>query len=144
LAIASGVALAVAAVSGAAAFDRSFWHRQAFLGFWEGVDPLDGSVVQSSISDVENDGVIEIYQREGFFTSCYNGTTNTLGRGLFIGTGTVVSKGVLETVLDRICVDDDGTQVPQDPIERRYLLESKGKVLRLEFTHELLLHRISE
>jgi hypothetical protein len=142
--LASAVTLGTVATSDAAVFEPSFRHLQAFLGFWEGVDPLDGSIVQSSISDVENDGVIEIYQREGFFTICYNGTTNTKGHGIFIGTGSLVSKRVMEVDLERICVNDDGTSEDPVPFTRNYVLKSRGKVLKLEFTHEVLLHRTSK
>lgn len=77
-----------------------------FIGFWEGIDPLDGSTVQLSISDNDRDGVFDIIFREGFFTSCFT-AQNTKGRGVIIGTGTLVEPGVIEVVADQTCFDDD-------------------------------------
>ncbi|MEJ8571646.1 hypothetical protein [Microbaculum marinum] len=142
--LAAAVTFSGAFVPDAAASEASLRHRQAFLGFWEGVDALDGSIVQSSISDVDNDGVIEVFQREGFFTICYNGTTNTQGRGIFIGTGSLVKKRVMKVDLERICVNDDATTEDPVPFTRKYVLRADGEVLQLKFTHELLLHRTSK
>lgn len=138
--LASAATVATASRSDAAGIDPDV---QPFLGFWEGVDPLDGSVVQSSITDIDKDGVIEVYQREGFFSVCYNGTTNTKGGGLFEGTGTVTKRRVMVVDLQRICVNDDGSTEPPVPLTRKYLLRSKGEVLHLKFTHEILLHKTS-
>ncbi len=78
---------------------------QFFIGFWEGVDPLDGSTVQMSITDDDQDGVFDFIYREGFFTSCFT-AQNTKGRGVVIGTGILVEKGVMEVVADQTCFDD--------------------------------------
>jgi hypothetical protein len=77
-----------------------------FIGFWEGIDPLDGSTVQLSISDNDRDGVFDYIFREGFFTSCFT-AQNTKGRGVVIGTGTLVEPGVIEVVADQTCFDDE-------------------------------------
>ena len=77
-----------------------------FIGFWEGIDPLDGSTVQSSISDNDRDGVFDIIDRESFFTTCFT-AQNTKGRGVLIGTGTLVEQGVIEFVAELTCFDDD-------------------------------------
>ncbi len=77
-----------------------------FIGFWEGIDPLDGSTVQLSISDNDRDGVFDIISREGFYTICFT-AQNTKGRGVVIGTGTLVEQGVIEVVADRTCFDDE-------------------------------------
>ncbi len=77
-----------------------------FIGFWEGIDPLDGSTVQLSISDNDRDGVFDYIFCEGFFTSCFT-AQNTKGRGVVIGTGTLVEPGVIEVVADQTCFDDE-------------------------------------
>lgn len=73
-----------------------------FIGFWEGVDPLDGSSVQVSISDNDRDGVFDIIWRESFFTLCDG------ERGIVTGTGTV-EDGILRANLVRTCVTTDET-----------------------------------
>jgi len=65
--------------------------NQFFTGLWEGVDPLDGSGVQVSISDLDRDGEFDIIWRETFFTLCDG------GRGIVTGTGTVGEDGILRT-----------------------------------------------
>ena len=78
---------------------------QFLIGFSEGIDPLDGSTVQMSITDDDQDGVFDFIYREGFFTSCFT-AQNTKGRGVVIGTGILVEKGVMEVVADQTCFDD--------------------------------------
>ncbi len=77
-----------------------------FIGFWEGIDPLDGSTAQLSIIDNDRDGVFDIISREGFFTTCFT-AQNTKGRGVVIGTGTLVEQGMIEFVAELTCFDDD-------------------------------------
>ena len=78
---------------------------QFFIGFWEGIDPLDGSTVQMSITDDDQDGAFDFIYRESFFTSCFT-AQNTKGRGVLTGTGILVEKGVMEVVADQTCFDD--------------------------------------
>ena len=81
-----------------------------FIGFWEGIDPLDGSTVQLSISDNDQDGMFDFIYRESFFTTCFT-AQNTKGRGVLTGTASVVEQGAIEGVADQICKNDDNTEV---------------------------------
>jgi hypothetical protein len=142
------LALASTAFPGnAAAFDVNARHRQVFLGFWEGVDPLDGSTAQASISDIEGDGVLELSQREGFFTACFLlGSNHSLGRGLVTGTGTIVARGLFEVELSFTCIDDDNNLGTPLLETLQYRLESRGRILvvpGLDSAPDILLHRIS-
>jgi hypothetical protein len=124
-------------------------HVQEFLGLWEGVDPLDGSTVEVSLTDVEGDGVLELTQREGFFSACFDqGAEYTQGRGVVVGTGTTPSKGVLELDSVLICITDDNvsTELPGDDVTE-YTLQQRGEILRLpDFGNAppVLLHRIAK
>ena len=60
-----------------------------FIGLWEGIDPVDGSNVRVSISNIDRDGVFEIVWSETFFTLC-DGEP-----GVVTGTGTVGEDGIL-------------------------------------------------
>ena len=122
---------------------------QDFIGLWEGVDPLDGSSVQLSLSDVEGDGVLELTQSESFWSVCFDlGAAYSQGRGVVVGTGTVGNKGVLDVESQLVCIDDENNANPlpdDEPIQ--YTLHAHGSILRLpEFDEApaVLLHRISE
>jgi hypothetical protein len=121
-----------------------FWAR-AFLGFWEGVDPLDGSTAQVSISDIGGDGVLEIVIGESFWTLCFElGDNFSLGRGLSSGQGTVVSNGVLEVEERLTCISDDNNLEPPLPLfTSQYTLESQGRILVVPQgdNPDILLHR---
>ena len=116
-ALALVIAFAIAALPvTATALDDDVFTR-AFLGFWEGVDPLDGSTAQVSISDIGGDGVLEIVVGESFWTLCFElGDNFSLGRGLSSGQGTVVSNGVLEVEETLTCISDDNTLEPPLPL----------------------------
>jgi hypothetical protein len=141
------VALVMLPVS-ASALELLTWYRDGFLGLWRGVDPLDGSDVEVSITDIERDGALEISQREGFFTSCANlGSNYSLGRGKVVGTGTVLSKTELEVTTTFICINDLGVPDTTPPAGTViYTLESHGKILSLPPFGQspgILLHRIA-
>jgi hypothetical protein len=99
-----------------------------FIGFWEGIDPLDGSTVQLSITDNDQDGVFDYIYRESFLSACFT-AQNTLGRGYLIGTATVVEQGVIEILADSVCVNDDNSK--EDPVELtfRHSAAPKGDIL---------------
>src|SRR5262245_28409872 len=62
----------------------------AYLGLWEGVDALDGSLVRVSLTDVNDDGIIELTQTESFYSFCHSmGAQFSLGHGVEVGTATV-------------------------------------------------------
>ena len=114
----------------ATALDDDGRQSQGFLGFWEGVDPLDGSTVQVSISDIEGDGILELVNGESFWTVCFQlGDNYSLGRGLVTGQGRVVSKGVLEVESSLTCIDDDNNLATPSLGTFQYTLESNGRIL---------------
>ena len=142
-ALALVIAFAIAALPvTATAFDDD---ARAFLGFWEGVDPLDGSTAQLSISDIGGDGVLEIVVGESFWTLCFElGDNFSLGRGLSSGQGTVVSNGVLEVEERLTCISDDNNLEPPLPLfTSQYTLESQGRILIVPQgdNPDILLHR---
>jgi hypothetical protein len=69
---------------------RGFAERP-FLGLWEGVDVNDGSKRTVSITDRDQDGIVEVSSRDTFWTLCDG------DRGLERATGGVRPDGVLET-----------------------------------------------
>lgn len=69
-----------------------------FIGLWEGVDPLDGSSVQISISDIDRNGVIDVIWYETFFGLCDS------ERGVVTGAGTVGDDGILRTNEELTCL----------------------------------------
>lgn len=122
--------------------------RHAFLGLWEGINPLDGSTVQLSITDVEGDGVLDFVQREGFFTLCFQlGNNHSLGRGVITGHGTVVSGGVFDVEFSFTCIGDDTEPATLREGTFQYFLESRGRILLVpgvtSDTPDILLHRIA-
>jgi len=119
-----------------------------FLGLWEGVDSLDGSPVRLSLSDINDDGIIEHTLSEGFYTVCQaEGANFSLGRGVVVGTATVVkTKDALETDTQLICIDDDGGAHPRPSAKLDYRLRSRGRNLVLpEFPDApaIPLHRVA-
>jgi hypothetical protein len=118
-----------------------------FLGFWEGVDPLDGSPVRMSVSDIDDDDVLELTQQEDFWTFCFNlGPTYSQGQGVVTGTATVASKDVLNTVTELICIDDNNVSTSQGVAPVQYTLRSRERVLVLpafEDAPAIVLHRVA-
>jgi hypothetical protein len=119
---------------------------RSFLGLWEGVDPLDGSTVYASITDIDRDGILEMAQGESFFTFCAQLDANhSFGRGMISGEGKV-QRGVYKVVTSFTCIDDDGK--PGEPLVGPfdYTLEEGGKLLRVpgdgDTIPDVLLHRI--
>ena len=120
------------------AHNQNAANGQFFIGFWQGIDPLDGSTVQLSIADNDQDGVFDFLLRESFFTLCFTGE-NTLGRGFFIGTAIVVERGVIEAVVDLICVNDDNSKEDPEGFILRPRAAPKGDILIFP---EVILHRM--
>jgi hypothetical protein len=69
--------------------DGAFAGTRLFVGFWLGIDPIDGSVARLSIT-CDRDGVCEILVAETAFTVC-GGSAD----GLVRATG-VIEAGVLQ------------------------------------------------
>lgn len=122
-------------------------HVDDFLGLWTGIDPLDGSPVRLSLSDIDGDGVLAHTMQEDFFTFCFNlGPTYSRGRGVVNGTATVSSKHVLDVVSELICFDDNNDPAPQGVAKNQYTLRSRDRVLVLpEFDHSpaMVLHHVA-
>jgi hypothetical protein len=147
LVLAIGVSVLTAAAAAAAfASPKPPWERD-FVGLWEGVDALDGSTVQVSLSDIEGDGVLELRQREGFYTVCFKeGPGFSQGRGFITGSGIVTTKGVLDLETSLFCVDDDNVVKLLVKEDVQYTLRSEGQVLQLpqfDDNPRVVLHRTS-
>lgn len=101
---------------GLAALTPALAHAAAkgrfFTGFWEGIDPVDGSTVQMSLANLDNSGSLDFIYREGFFTYCYS-QNDTQGRGYAMGTATVVGKNKISINATCICVLDNNSQNSQ-------------------------------
>jgi hypothetical protein len=124
--------LSASAVAAGAGPDPGQKDAKDFLGLWQGVDPLDGSPVRLSLSDIDDDGVMELTMQEDFYTTCFNlGPTYSRGRGVVTGTATVASKNVLDTTTDLICIDDSNVHHSQGVAPVQYTLKSHGRVLLL-------------
>ena len=121
--------------------------RQAFLGLWEGVDPLDGSLVYLSITDLERDGVLELVDTESFFTFCSRlGKDYSQGRGIITGRGRVVGS-VLKAQTRFTCIKDNGVPGKTQVGPFDYPLKGGGRILVIPGvdaeTPDVLLHRIA-
>jgi hypothetical protein len=127
------VAGCVVSVSAALAGPGPGGKLDHFVGLWVGVDSLDGSPVRLSLSDVDDDGVLEHTMQEDFFTVCFDrGPTFSRGRGVVRGTATVASKGVLDATTELFCIDDDNVAVSHGPATQvQYTLGSRNAVLVL-------------
>ena len=142
-------ALADVSMTNAVAFAAPPSSRlDAFLGLWEGVDPLDGSLVQLSLTDVNEDGTIELTQSESFYSFCHaKGADFSLGHGVEIGTATVAQKrDALKIDIQLICIDDDNGKHPQTPLAIEYQLRSRGRILIIPAfptSLPIALHRVS-
>ena len=119
-----------------------------FLGLWEGVDPFDGSPVRLSLSDVNNDGVIEHTLQEDFFTFCFNlGPGHSRGRGVVNGTATVVNPFILNTLTELTCLSDNNARTPLGLSPLQYVLTSRGRALVLPplgASPSMVLHRVAQ
>ena len=118
-----------------------------FVGYWQGVDVLDGSTVHVSLSDIEGDGVLELRQQESFYTICFNqGPGFSQGRGFIRGSGRATARRVLTLETQLICVSDDNVATPLLDEHVEYTLSSGGQILQLPTfgnNPRVLLHRTS-
>jgi hypothetical protein len=114
---------------------------QAFLGIWEGIDPLDGSTVRMVITDVGGGPALELSQTESFFTNCVGlGPNYSQGHGFIGGHGrpafkrvrvgdTNTVRKVLAVETRFVCIDNKGQ--PRAPLTGKfdYPLVQGGRVL---------------
>ena len=120
-----------------------------FIGLWQGVDALDGSTVRLSLSDVDDDGILELTQAESFYSFCHSmGPEFSLGRGVEVGTATVGSrKDVLAVDIRLICIEDTNAPHERPPVSLEYQLRSHGRnVVIPAFPNSLpiVLHRLAQ
>ena len=144
------VALAAASMTAAVTFAAPPSSRiDAYLGLWEGVDPLDGSLVHLSLTDVNDDGTIELTQSESFYSFCHaKGANFSLGHGVEIGTATVAQKrDALKIDIQLICIDNDNGKHAESPLATEYQLRSRGKTLvvpAFSTSFPIALHRVAQ
>jgi hypothetical protein len=141
--------MATAATAASAAAPASSVRIDAYLGLWEGVDALDGSLVRLSLSDVNEDGVLELTQTESFYSFCHaKGASFSLGHGVEVGTATVAQKrDALKIDIQLICIDDGNGKHAESPIANEYQLRSRGKTLVIPAfptSLPIVLHRIAQ
>ena len=158
------IAAAAAAVGPSNAADsseaRHLVEQRAFLGLWEGIDPLDGSTVQASITNTDRNGLLEMVQTESFFTNCFKlGPNYSEGRGVITGRGRVVNKrvrgaggpAVLRSVYSGqssfVCISNDGVPGTPSVATFEYPLQQNGQILLLPGapfnTPDIVLHRMA-
>lgn len=116
-----------------------------FLGFWEGIDPQDGSSVQLSITDLDRDKEFTIILTDSFFKTCFVAAINTQGRGIVKATGTLKDKFVIESNAEITCVNDDLSDVGPVPFILVISRNSKSDTLEIKFpgAPSILVHRIT-
>lgn len=140
------VAVATFSFSSAA---QSSDHQQGrgFLGLWEGTDPLDGSTVQVSISNVDDDDVLEILWGESFFTVCFEiGQDYSLGRGLITAEGRLVDPNLLEVEAIQTCINNVNVPDETDEFVTSFIREDRLLVISsgvVEFP-DIPLHRVAK
>jgi len=139
--------LLLAAAAGSPHAHAGGKRTDGFLGLWSGVDPLDGSPVRVSLTDVDGDGVLAVTMQEDFWTSCFDlGPTYSQGRGVVTGTATVTSKDVLDTTTDLVCISDDNVRASQGEAPVQWTLAQRGRVLVLPpfgDSPAVLLHKVA-
>jgi hypothetical protein len=141
------VAMAALSAQAAEPNSRVRSDRQAFLGLWEGIDPLDGSTVHFSITDIERDGDLEMVLTESFFTFCARlGKDYSQGQGIITGQGRVVNS-VLRANTRFTCIKDEGVPGKPEVGPFDYPLKDGGRILVVPGvdaeTPDVLLHRVA-
>lgn len=133
------VATILVVVTSFAQDDRSTTFE--FVGFWEGIDHVDGHEVAVSITPRDG-GEFDIISRSGHFGRCATNDPLTNGKGILNATG-VVANGVL-VAEQRILRCASGVEVdyPAD-----FIPNSEHDLLTVHLRgarDNLVLHRISE
>jgi hypothetical protein len=109
-----------------------------FLGFWEGVHVNDGSKRSISITDHDEDGILEVASRDTYWTLCQG------DRGIELATGGLRYDGVLETDGLVTCFED----LSEVPVMQTYEFSRRdGTLFATPHGTDLMpitLHRVSE
>jgi hypothetical protein len=152
LAIIASAALLVAGVGSAAlvahAANTSSGHKpphgpgaRQFVGYWMGIDPLDGGDSRRGITR-NNDRTFSVIGRDTVFTLC-DGTDRAI---VTVGDATVVGPALVSDNFVITCTNNDSTielKVHYDVIDRNIIRESvttQGG----EPVDEIIFHRVSE
>ena len=85
---------------------------QFFIGFWEGVDRIDGSKRSLSISDHDGDGVLEIVSRDSFLILCNDEFGHLMGRARVGDDGKIRSEQTLTCFTTGAALPAQVTMVP--------------------------------
>lgn len=117
---------------------------QPFIGFWQGVDLVDGSSIQVSISDSDRDGELDVRYREGQFSVCLS-ASDTQGRGLYTGPASVDGRDMIVIEGALVCINDDNTQEAPQPTQLSARLDRANDILIFapEVGEPNILHRTS-
>jgi hypothetical protein len=95
--------------------------KHYFLGLWQGIDAVDGSEAQRSIT-LNRDGTFNIIGYETYFSGC-NG-----GRGLVTATGVLENGVIISEDFRLTCFDKFVTE----PFEARYIPDKLNGSLKEE------------
>lgn len=115
-----------------------------FIGFWEGVDVLDGSTMQISMTDLDRDGELELRYTESHFSSCFDKSSNTQGRGIYTGTAIAVGPNSILVEGSKVCINDDDTSEAPEPFQLTGEADRRDDILVLTgqgFLDPIILHR---
>jgi hypothetical protein len=149
LAIVASVALLIAG-AGSAAFAANTWsgHKaggvpsaRQFVGYWMGIDPLDGGDSRRGITP-NDDGTFSIIGRDRVFTLC-DGTDRAI---VTLSDATVVGSRLVSDNLVIRCMNDGSTvrlKVRYDVIGRSIVRETVTSQAG-EPVDEIIFHRVSE
>jgi hypothetical protein len=145
--VVAGCLVAAGLVPASTGHGRGQHDAPSFLGLWVGIDPLDGSPVRLSLTDIDGDGVLDHTLQEDFYTVCFNlGPTFSRGRGVVTGTATVAGNGVLDVTSELICLSDSNVPRSLGTGAQQYVLRSGDRVLvlpALGSSPPILLHRVA-
>ena len=104
-----------------------FYESFNFIGLWQGIDTVDGSEAQRSIT-LNSDGTFNIIGREGYFSACDG------FRGILKGTG-VLENGVLFFEnFEVTCFYEDGEESRIIPV--KYIPDKFNGTIRERFIDE--------
>jgi hypothetical protein len=131
-----------ALVSQAASGDQARHGSDArkFVGYWMGIDPLDGGDSRRGITRNE-DRTFSVIGRDTVFTLC-DGTDRAI---VTVGDATVIGSALVSDDLVITCTNDGSTvelKVRYDVIDRNIVRETVTTQAD-EFVDEIIFHRVS-
>ena len=93
-AILSGVIALFLTVAASAAHAQG--NRATFVGLWQGLDSVDGSLRTISIANTDVRGVYEIRAHDTYWSLCGGARATSVSRGQVTGKGILQSKGAVK------------------------------------------------